>query len=323
MEEEQQEQVDEEQQEQVDTDEEQQVDEDTEDAELEVDIDVEDAQNLMGDKKELDQLEQSAEAGQEEALDEESLEEEEVEESEIEEEEEDDFDAEEEQARDEVTAEENEPDWALSALLEDLEPIGGKPYVQRLSNDVKEVVDVEKKELSDTLSNASKKRAATARVARVEPGIPGLKGVSEDIWLKPLDGLISAQRQTEETDQAQTELPIQRQSATDGSFEVEDKVEQRLMQQKSKGRSLPDDVRTDMESRFGADFSNVRVHTGSEAAQLSESLNAQAFTHGNHIFFNAGKGNFDTADNKRLLAHELTHVIQQMGYGKKDDTSNG
>jgi hypothetical protein len=95
------------------------------------------------------------------------------------------------------------------------------------------------------------------------------------------------------------------------------------MQQKSKGQSLPDDVQADMESRFGADFSQVRIHTSSEAAQISDGLNAQAFTHGNDIFFNDGKSNFGATENKKLLAHELTHVIQQMGYGKKDDQRNG
>ncbi len=68
-----------------------------------------------------------------------------------------------------------------------------------------------------------------------------------------------------------------------------------------------------MESRFGADFSDVRIHTGAEAAQLSRDLQAQAFTHGRDIYFGAGRYDPGTETGKRLLAHELTHTIQQTG----------
>ena len=66
-----------------------------------------------------------------------------------------------------------------------------------------------------------------------------------------------------------------------------------------------------MESSFGADFSRVRIHTNSSAVQMSQSLNAQAFAHGGDIYFNSGKYNPDTSQGKHLLAHELTHTIQQ------------
>ena len=66
-----------------------------------------------------------------------------------------------------------------------------------------------------------------------------------------------------------------------------------------------------MESRFGADFSGVRIHTGSGAEGLSASVSAQAFTHGNDIYFNSGKFSPGTEAGGHLLAHELTHTIQQ------------
>ncbi|MCG3211073.1 MAG: hypothetical protein FOGNACKC_04710 [Anaerolineae bacterium] len=205
-------------------------------------------------------------------------------------------------------------DWPLSVLLAQPE----EEVVQRdISPELKSSITAFSQ--PDTYrydAETTKKRAASTRIAREEPGIPGLKGVSEDIWLKPLAGLMRQPAQTnDETETAPAN--------TDGSFEVEDTVEQRLRQQKGKGQPLPTNVRSDMEARFGANFEQVRIHTGSEAAQLSETLHAQAFTHGNDIFFNAGKSNFDTTEDKRLLAHELTHVIQQMGYGKKDDPGNG
>ncbi|NOZ70116.1 MAG: DUF4157 domain-containing protein [Deferribacteres bacterium] len=66
-----------------------------------------------------------------------------------------------------------------------------------------------------------------------------------------------------------------------------------------------------MERRFGADFSSVRVHTDSNAVQMNRQLNAQAFTYGKDIYFGAGRYSPGTASGRRLLAHELTHVVQQ------------
>ena len=68
-----------------------------------------------------------------------------------------------------------------------------------------------------------------------------------------------------------------------------------------------------MQSGFGADFSQVRIHTDSNAVQLSKDLGAQAFTHGNDIYFNEGKYNPSSTSGQHLLAHELTHTIQQGG----------
>jgi hypothetical protein len=76
-------------------------------------------------------------------------------------------------------------------------------------------------------------------------------------------------------------------------------------------------TRAEMEGGFGADFSNVNIHTGSEAIQLSKELGAQAFTHGNDVYFNEGKYNPNSKEGKHLLAHELTHTVQQNGVVEK------
>jgi len=84
-----------------------------------------------------------------------------------------------------------------------------------------------------------------------------------------------------------------------------------LNSSKVSGTPLPDDAKSEMESGFGADFSDVRIHTGQESVQMNKSLGAQAFTHGNDIYFNEGKYNTHSNQGKHLLAHELTHTIQQ------------
>jgi Domain of unknown function (DUF4157) len=88
-------------------------------------------------------------------------------------------------------------------------------------------------------------------------------------------------------------------------------VVDRLARAQSGGELLATGTRHSMEAAFGLDFSRVRVHHDSEAAQLSHQLSALAFTHGSHIYFERGKYDPDGSSGKRLLAHELTHIAQQ------------
>lgn len=88
----------------------------------------------------------------------------------------------------------------------------------------------------------------------------------------------------------------------------------------SQGHSLPSATLQDMNQTFGHNFAGVRIHTGNQAVQLSRDLNAQAFTYGANVYFNQGKFAPDSSQGKRLLAHELTHVLQQ-GFGRT--TANG
>jgi hypothetical protein len=81
----------------------------------------------------------------------------------------------------------------------------------------------------------------------------------------------------------------------------------------SSGESLPDDTRSFMESRIGYDFSKVKVHKDTVAAKSAQSINALAYTSGNNIVFNDGQYAPNTDGGKKLLAHELTHVVQQQG----------
>ena len=77
----------------------------------------------------------------------------------------------------------------------------------------------------------------------------------------------------------------------------------------SKGKPLDKPTRVAMEEAFGANFSKVRIHTGPEAKEACKALGAKAFTHGSNIFLAGNKADAE------LLAHELTHVVQQGGRG--------
>ena len=90
----------------------------------------------------------------------------------------------------------------------------------------------------------------------------------------------------------------------------------------SGGAPLQPDVRSDMESRFGQDFGDVRVHTDGAAHESAKSVNAQAYTVGSDVVFQRDKYDPESEAGKHMLAHELTHVVQQRN-GPVDGTEAG
>ena len=105
---------------------------------------------------------------------------------------------------------------------------------------------------------------------------------------------------------------LQRDSAG-AVLEVTPEVETNISAMHGSGQPLDTGVRAFMEPRFGHDFSNVRVHTDARAASTAAAVNALAFTVGQDVVFGAGQYHPGTDAGKRLLAHELTHVVQQGG----------
>ncbi len=99
----------------------------------------------------------------------------------------------------------------------------------------------------------------------------------------------------------------------DGGMVAPDAVTNQINRTRGSGSSMDTFTQSFMESRFGTDFSSVNIHTGEEAVQMSRDLNARAFTVGNDIYFNRGEYNPSSDTGKHLLAHELTHTVQQGG----------
>lgn len=95
-----------------------------------------------------------------------------------------------------------------------------------------------------------------------------------------------------------------------GAFDVGRSFEDRLAATSGGGSPLPEAIRDEMEGKFGTDFSDVRLHTGSVAMQLNRDIDAHAFTHGSDVYMGDTFQPTATAD-RHLLAHELTHVVQQ------------
>ena len=103
---------------------------------------------------------------------------------------------------------------------------------------------------------------------------------------------------------------IMRKATGEGGFDAPSGFASQLNTTIAKGRPLPDNTRNFMESAFSTDFSKVRIHTGSKASEMNSAINAKAFTYGNDIYFNRGMYTPDSNVGKKLIAHELTHTIQ-------------
>lgn len=95
--------------------------------------------------------------------------------------------------------------------------------------------------------------------------------------------------------------------------EVNPEITSTIQRARGKGTTLSKSARAPMENAFGYDFSPVRIHHNSQGDRWSRSLNAKAFTVGGDIFFRQGAYKPETGGGKQVLAHELTHVIQQSG----------
>ncbi len=128
-----------------------------------------------------------------------------------------------------------------------------------------------------------------------------------------------AQAKEDEEAQAKEEEEVQKKSS--GHQKNANGIEKKL-RNGSGGQKLDADTKAEMEQGFGADFSHVRIYNDAEAQNMSKDIGAQAFTHGNDIYFSDGKYNPNSKEGKHLLAHELTHTIQQKGAVAKKEVPN-
>ncbi|UWX56721.1 DUF4157 domain-containing protein [Chlorobaculum sp. MV4-Y] len=127
---------------------------------------------------------------------------------------------------------------------------------------------------------------------------------------KAKDDKLQKAPEAEDKLQKQDEEKLQRKEAG-GAGAASSSVQSAITGKMTGGQPMSSEVRGFMEPRFNADFSNVRIHNDPEAASLNNQLSARAFTHKNHIFFSRDQYQPGTSGGKHLLAHELTHTIQQ------------
>jgi hypothetical protein len=143
------------------------------------------------------------------------------------------------------------------------------------------------------------------RIAKPQPQPVQTKSLADTIT-----PLVQPQQLPEEELQAKS--LVQRYSARNALAPTSD-LESSIQQARGGGQPLADGVRQPMENAFGSDFSNVRIHTDTTSDNLNKSIQARAFTTGQDIFFRQGEYSPGSNSGQELLAHELTHVVQQNG----------
>jgi hypothetical protein len=119
------------------------------------------------------------------------------------------------------------------------------------------------------------------------------------------------QRKCADCEAEEKEKPVQRKSNDASHSETTSDFENYVDGLHNSGQNLSENTKSFFENSMGYDFSAVKIHTGSEAANSARSINALAYTSGNHIVFNQNQYDPGTTSGKKLLAHELTHVVQQ------------
>lgn len=139
---------------------------------------------------------------------------------------------------------------------------------------------------------------------------PESDGQSRDQAADPgadISGLTQLQDQV--GNRAVQQLLVQR--SGDGPFELDDETAGRINGARGGGQALDGAVQAQMSAGMGHDFSGVQVHTGPESDALNQQLGAKAFTTGQDIFFREGAYDPGSGGGQELIAHELTHVVQQ------------
>ncbi|MBL4604878.1 MAG: DUF4157 domain-containing protein [Flavobacteriaceae bacterium] len=183
------------------------------------------------------------------------------------------------------------------------------PLIQRMNSEDEDVVqtkcsacgkekEVQKKSCGDFVSSIQRKESIT-----------GSDTIQQKCDCQKEDSAIQRKDKGEES--SMTENAYQQ-------LKGDQNIESKLANSKGGGSQLDKETKTEMESGFGADFSNVRVHTDSTSVGMNQELGAQAFTNGNDIYFNQGRYNPGSESGKHLLAHELTHTLQQGASTTKD-----
>jgi hypothetical protein len=180
---------------------------------------------------------------------------------------------------------------------------------------------------------ASRKNTVQPKLKVTEPGDKyeqEAEAMAEKVVRKkkeePETGIIARAVQSQKPATASNDNPdetklLMRKAEAGAGIHVSSGMASQLSQTQHTGASLPDSTKSFMESAFNRDFSGVKIHTDQKASSMNEEINAKAFTHGNHIYFNTGQFSPGSPEGKHLLAHELTHVVQQNETATTPDVS--
>lgn len=178
----------------------------------------------------------------------------------------------------------------------------GDKYEQEADSVAAQVVDT----INDPAANQPVQRDANSQSADDE-AVQRMDGEEEELQIKP-----DLQRMGgEEEEELQTKPDLQKVGREGGA--VSEGIEAEIQNTKGSGQPLDTGLQKKMGQAMGADFSGVKIHTDARSHQLNRAVQAKAFTTGTDIFFSQGQYKPNDKGGQELLAHELTHVVQQNG----------
>ena len=195
-------------------------------------------------------------------------------------------------------------------VLSALQQTHGNWYVQRVVTGIQAKLKIGQ---PGDMYEQEADRVADAVMRTAEPEVQRQVEQEEEeiIQPKPIAEEITPLVQKQIGPEEGGEDPIQTEQASGQTPQVDHSLEAQIHYLRGGGQPLPAPTRAFVESRFGYDFSHVRVHTDSKAVEAAMSVNAKAFTIGREVVFGAGQYSPDTLGGRQLLSPELTHVIQQ------------
>ncbi len=209
-------------------------------------------------------------------------------------------------------------DQVVQKLAEPANPTSTKTQTENLQKKEDDEVlqnklEIQRKPIFESNAEQQEPNVQTKPIAPIQPSLTG----DQDEELQKKEEEFSESEEEIHTKLSSAENPstpneestIQRKE--EGSSTNTTDLESSLNSSKGSGSALPSNTQESMGNAFGADFSGVRTHTGGDAIQMNKDLGSQAFTHGNDIYFNEGKYNTNSTSGQHLLAHELTHTMQQ------------
>lgn len=162
---------------------------------------------------------------------------------------------------------------------------------------------------NQVVSNTAIQRKCSACGQEEQPGLQRME--EEEVQAKPIPAIMKMEEEEPQAKLQKQEEEIQTKASNDAPPATSASVESKIQSSKGRGAPMDSSTKSYMEQGIGADFSGVRIHTDSSAIQMSQELGAQAFTVGRDVYFNSGKYQPQSGAGKHLLAHELTHVVQQ------------
>ncbi len=209
------------------------------------------------------------------------------------------------QRQDMLQRQDDQASLRLQMEEEKKEEIATKPELQMEEEKKEEVatkpelqMEEEKKEEVATKPELQMEEEKKEEVA-TKPELQMEEEKKEEIATKP-------ELQMEEEKKEEVDTKPESQSQSSGKS-----LTSQLQRTKGQGHPLPKATQLEMSKALGQDFTTVRIHTDQAAVDMNQQLKSQAFTHGQDIYFNQGKFDPESKAGKQLLAHELTHVVQQ------------